>query len=298
MASSTGTSPRSRRTRGVGAGDFTGHGVLDRIGLPSRAGRPRCRARRMPCSTRTCRGRSARRPPERPAGRSDFAAHAVDPDAAAEVRGLHEDRGAGASRARAWRSRADLRAELGLTHAHEGEHRKAGRETSRRLLTSLSIWSEEAGRAQSDVRDLGPLEQTLQRSVFAGRGHARSGRRRRRREGRRRAAGTVPGLRRPSRRIARWSTASTSWPAAAMPSRTDSAEFSRATSCSDERPPARTATLMAWGVGGRHRVGVDGGGPMAMVTGAPGRARGVGGGATGRSRGPTLLRGVRAARWS
>ena len=41
-------------------------------------------------------------------------------------------------------------------------------------------------------------------------------------------------------------TGSTSCPAAATPSRTEAAE-SCETSCSDERPPARIATLIAWG---------------------------------------------------
>ena len=73
---------------------------------------------------------------------------------------------------------------------------------------------------------------------------AAPGTRRRRRAARRRAAARPPRRRSASARRARAATSTTSWPAAPGPSRTEAADASE-TSCSEERPPARTATLTA-----------------------------------------------------
>ena len=108
--------------------------------------------------------------------------------------------------------------------------------------------------ARADVGHVEQLQQALERAVLAERAV----------QDREHGVGAEQPAAGPQRQLRRrsWSTSpprsivtgSTSWPAAATPSRTAAAEFSE-TSCSDERPPARTATLIGVGVGvgGRRR---------------------------------------------
>ena len=108
--------------------------------------------------------------------------------------------------------------------------------------------SDEASTPGADVGHVEQLEQALDGAVLAERavqhredgvGAEQAAARRRAPAARRRARASAP-----SRSS---STGQTSWPAARTPATAAPAEASE-TSCSDERPPCRTATLMASGV--------------------------------------------------
>ena len=168
--------------------------------------------------------------------RVELLAQALDPadaDARAEARGLDPERQAHrlAALAPARLAGGD---ELDLRQARLGE------ESLQRQLVHADRRGEDVG---ADVGEVEPLEQALDAAVLAegavqggegGVGAEQAGRRAPARPARRRK------LQPPSREIV---TRSASWPASSSPPATASPERSE-TSCSEERPPPRTATLI------------------------------------------------------
>ena len=170
-----------------------------------------------------------------------------DADGGAQARRLDEDGGA------EHRQLAQHGVGLGVParepHARVGDLRHVG--GGQDLFEDDLVHAQRRGEhARADVGHVEQLQQALQRPVLAERAVQHREDDVGAEQSAARAQRQLRALEEPVAAARSIVTGSTSWPAAATPSRTDAAEFSE-TSCSDERPPARTATLMAsaWGSG-------------------------------------------------